>query len=195
MRSIRPYTLLFILIEYNFMSKQAQNLIYMLQYFMNNPNTITHITNTTTEQSLYERDFYQWAIHNAELLRHGRFTEIDVENIAEEIESMGKRDKRELRNRLRVLIMHLLKWQYQYKKRSKSWSKTIYTQRREIKIVLKDSPSLKYNIEIIINDAFKDAKFEFEKQTKISKDILPEIYPYTFEQLSDYDFWPDETII
>ncbi|MCI4624930.1 MAG: DUF29 domain-containing protein [Candidatus Magnetoovum sp. WYHC-5] len=160
---------------------------------MDNPNTITHITNTNTEQSLYERDFYQWGLYNAELLRQGRFAEIDVENIAEEIEGMSRSYKRELFSRLSVLITHLLKWQYQYKKRSRSWSKTVYTQRREIKIVLKFSPSLKYNIEIIINDAFEDAKFEFEKQTKISKDILPAICPYTFKQLSDYDFWPEET--
>ena len=146
---------------------------------------------TVIKQSLYERDFYQWGLYNAELLRQGRFSEIDVENIAEEIESLSKRDKRELRNRLKVLIMHLLKWQYQPKKRSKSWIRTISTQRSEIKVVLKDSPSLKHNIEIIINEAFEDSHLLFEGETGISKATLPETCPYTFEQLSDYDFLPE----
>ncbi|KJR43715.1 protein of unknown function DUF29 [Candidatus Magnetoovum chiemensis] len=98
--------------------------------------------NTTKEQSLYETDFYQWSLKTAELIRQGRLNELDLENIAEEIESLGKNNKRELGSRLAVLIMHLLKWQFQSKKRSKSWKATIVTQRREIKHLIKNSPSL-----------------------------------------------------
>ncbi|MCI4624608.1 MAG: DUF29 domain-containing protein [Candidatus Magnetoovum sp. WYHC-5] len=155
---------------------------------MNNQNVITN-NNLNKEQSLYERDFYQWAIHNAELLRQGRLTEIDIENIAEEIESMGRSEKKELVSRLRVLIMHLLKWQYQPKRRSKSWKLTINTQRIELNKLLKGSPSLKHNIESIVNEAFEDARLLFEDETGIDKNLLPKTCPYTLEQLKEHDFW------
>ncbi|MCI4626742.1 MAG: DUF29 domain-containing protein [Candidatus Magnetoovum sp. WYHC-5] len=159
---------------------------------MDKQNAIEHTTNTiNTEQSLYERDFYQWGLHNAELLRQGKFAAIDVENIAEELESMSKRDKAKLASRLSVLIMHLLKWQYQPKRRSRSWNLTITTQRAEIKRLLKNSPSLNYNIETVVKEEFIIAKRMFEDQTGISKKTLPEICPYSFEQLSDYDFLPE----
>ncbi|KJR41763.1 protein of unknown function DUF29 [Candidatus Magnetoovum chiemensis] len=145
------------------------------------------------EQSLYERDFYQWSLKTAELIRQGRFAELDIENIAEEIESLGRNNKRELLSRLSVLIMHLLKWQYQSKKRSGSWVSTIGTQRKEIMFLLKDNPSLKYGIEAVIEEAFKAAATQFEKETRIPKKILPEVCPYTWEQLSDDDFMPDKT--
>ncbi|MCI4625021.1 MAG: DUF29 domain-containing protein [Candidatus Magnetoovum sp. WYHC-5] len=156
---------------------------------MDNQSTIID-SNTTTEQSLYERDFYQWAIHNAELLRQGKLTEIDVNNIAEEIESMGRSEKKELINRLVVLIMHLLKWQYQPKRHSRSWKSTISTQRTELEGLLENSPSLKYGIEIVIAKSYKRAMIVFEDQTGISKKTLSETCPYTFEQLNDYDFLP-----
>jgi hypothetical protein len=69
----------------------------------------------------YNKDFYNWTLHNADLIRQKKFSEMDIDHIAEEIESMGNRDRRELINRLAVLIAHLLKWQYQPTKRSKSW--------------------------------------------------------------------------
>ncbi|MBF0607198.1 MAG: DUF29 domain-containing protein [Candidatus Magnetobacterium sp. LHC-1] len=152
--------------------------------------TQTH-SDTLTEPSLYETDFYQWAFHNADLLRQGRFTEVDLENIIEELEGMAKRDKRELLSRLRVLIMHLLKWQYQPKRRGESWSTTIHNQRTDIELLLADSPSLKHNIEIVIANGFITAKRGFEKETGISANTLPQTCPYTFEQLMDHDFWPE----
>ncbi|MBF0539735.1 MAG: DUF29 domain-containing protein, partial [Nitrospirae bacterium] len=128
---------------------------------------------------------------NADLLRQGRFTEIDIENIVEELESMGRSDKRELASLLMVLIKHLLKWQYQPKRRCGSWSTTIGNQRSDIKRLLEDSPSLKNNIETIIDKEFIEAKRRFENETKISAKELPETCLYTFEQLTDYDFWPE----
>ncbi|MCI4624342.1 MAG: DUF29 domain-containing protein [Candidatus Magnetoovum sp. WYHC-5] len=157
---------------------------------MDNQTTINN-SNVAIEKTLYETDFYQWALHNANLIRQGRFSEIDLENVAEELEDMGRNNKRELESRLAVLIMHLLKWQYQPKKHSKSWVSTINTQRTDIELLLKNSPSLKHNIEIVIDEMFMTAKKRFEKETGIHKDILPEICPYTFKQLSDYDFWPN----
>ncbi|MBF0607701.1 MAG: DUF29 domain-containing protein [Candidatus Magnetobacterium sp. LHC-1] len=154
-------------------------------------DTLTQTDNDTlTARDLYEVDFYQWAFHNADLLRQGRFTEIDLENIVEELEGMARRDRRELFNRLAVLIMHLLKWQYQPNRRSESWITTIGNQRTEIESLLADSPSLKYNIETVISKGFIGAKLKFEVETKISASQLPKTCPYTFEQLMDYGFLP-----
>ncbi|KJR41943.1 protein of unknown function DUF29 [Candidatus Magnetoovum chiemensis] len=158
------------------------------------PNTIQEPleqAQSIKEQSLYETDFYQWALKTAELIRQSRFTELDIENIAEEIEDLGNNNKRELESRLDVLIMHLLKWQFQSNNRSKSWVSTITTQRKEIKRLLKNSPSLKYGKEVVIEEAFITATIQFEKETDISKKIFPETCPYSWEQLNDYDFMPE----
>ncbi|KJU82601.1 protein containing DUF29 [Candidatus Magnetobacterium bavaricum] len=140
--------------------------------------TQTH-DDTLAARDLYEVDFYQWVFYNADLLRQGRFTEIDLENIIEELEDMGRNNKRELLSRLMVLIKHLLKWQYQPKRRSKSWSTTIDNQRTDIKFLLEDSPSLKNNIEAVIAKGFIEAKRKFEKETGISAKLLYETCHYT----------------
>ena len=90
----------------------------------------------------YEGDFVRWLEHQAELLRAGRVSELDLENLAEEVESIGRSDKREVYNRLTVLVAHLLKYQFQPAKRSRSWLSTIGEQRRRLRLVLEDSPSL-----------------------------------------------------
>ncbi|MBF0606586.1 MAG: DUF29 domain-containing protein [Magnetococcales bacterium] len=155
-------------------------------------DTLTQAHNDAlAARDLYEVDFYQWAFRNADLLRQGRFAEIDLENIIEELESMARNNKRELLSRLKVLIMHLLKWQYQPKRRSESWRTTIRDQRDEIKFLLEDSPSLKYNIETVIAKGFITAKGGVEDETGISARQLPETCPYTFEQLMDYSFRPE----
>ncbi|WP_143171095.1 DUF29 domain-containing protein [[Phormidium ambiguum] IAM M-71] len=92
---------------------------------------------------LYETDFYAWTQKQAELLRQRDLNNLDIENLIQEIESLGKQEKRELVNRLGVLIGHLLKWEYQPNKRSKSWLKTIREQRRKITDLLQENPSLK----------------------------------------------------
>ncbi|KJR43101.1 protein of unknown function DUF29 [Candidatus Magnetoovum chiemensis] len=145
------------------------------------------------EQSLYETDFYLWSLKTAELLRQGKFDEIDIENTAEEIESLGKRDKREVLSRLSVLIAYLLKWQYEPQKRYRSRRGEIFTERFNIELVIDDSPSLKQMTETLIKEAFNEAVIQFEIETGLNKNTLfPEkTCPYTFEQLSDYDFLPE----
>jgi hypothetical protein len=104
---------------------------------------------------------------------------------------MGKNEKRELLSRLAVLVMHVLKWQYQSQRRCHSWITTINTQRMDIELLLKDSPSLKYNSETNLNEVYAKARQMFERETGISKKDLPDTCPYTFEQVSNNDFWPD----
>lgn len=94
---------------------------------------------TTT---LYETDFYAWTQRQAELLRAAEFSEVDWNNLIKEIETWGRSDKRELSSRLEVLLMHLLEWQFQARKRGKSWRATIAEQRRRLRGMLAESPSL-----------------------------------------------------
>ena len=93
--------------------------------------------------SLYESDFYAWTQEQAEFLRDGKWSQLDLVNLIEEIESLGKQQRSELRNRLSILIGHLLKWEYQSNRRSRSWLNTIRVQRRDTQELLKENPSLK----------------------------------------------------
>lgn len=140
----------------------------------------------------YEQDFYQWTQHNAQLLRDGKLTEIDNLHIAEELESMGKRDKRELISRLTILLAHLLKWQFQPQFRSKSWQFTLREQRSQIAKLLKDSPSLKpYLQEEGILEAYPDALEIANDETGLSVSAFPERCPYSIEQMFDKTFYPE----
>src|ERR1700756_3199974 len=105
----------------------------------------------------YEEDFYAWTVEQARLLRSGKLASIDVANIAEEIESLGRSDKRAIESRLTVLLMHLLKWQIQSKMRSQSWSGTILEQRRRIAKLLQESPSLRPFVNEALAEAYTDA--------------------------------------
>src|SRR4029077_12450499 len=107
------------------------------------------------KNSLYDRDFYAWANEQAALLRAGRLAEADLENIAEEIESMGRSERRELINRLTVLLLHLLKWQFQPGLRGNSWRLSIEEQRYRLEDHLNDNPSLKAQITLAIRDAYR----------------------------------------
>ena len=93
--------------------------------------------------TLYETDFNLWIEQTVNQLKNGEIQDLDLENLIEEIQSMGSNDKREIKSRLIVLIMHLLKYKYQPKKKTKSWISTITTQRDELELVLENSPSLK----------------------------------------------------
>ena len=107
------------------------------------------------KNSLYDRDFYAWANEQAALLRAGRLAEADIENIAEEIETMGRSEKRELINRLTVLLLHLLKWQFQPALHGNSWRLTIEEQRYRLEDHLKDNPSLKAQLGQAMRDAYR----------------------------------------
>ena len=138
----------------------------------------------------YETDLDAWFMANAELLRQRRFTEIDIDNIVDELESMAKRDRRELLSRLKVLLMHLLKWQFQANKRSKSWENTIDEQRQQIHLVLVDSPSLKHILTEKLHDAYRLAIKAAIKETDLPKKVFPTGCPYSLEQALDDDFYP-----
>ena len=141
--------------------------------------------------SEYETDFYAWTSHNAELLRARRFDEIDFENIAEEIEDMGGNYKRELMSRLKVLLVHLLKWKFQPVLKCNSWRLTIEEQRDELIDLLKTSPSLKYNLNERLEDIYKRSLIRAENETGISRKDFPKECPFSLEQVLDTEFLPE----
>ena len=140
---------------------------------------------------LYERDFYAWANEQAELLRSGKLAQADIEHIAEEIESMGKTEKRELLNRLAVLLLHLLKWQFQPGRRSASWQATIRIQRRDLTDHLADNQSLVAVLPQTIERAYGNAVIEAGAETGLSESTFPVHCPWLFEQIMDDGFWPE----
>lgn len=139
----------------------------------------------------YDKDFYVWLMTNAERLRAHDFTGLDAENVAEELESMGRQEKRALISRFVVLLTHLLKWQFQPSRRSRSWKNTILTQRIDILELLEDSPSLGYEIEAKIDTAYEKAKLGTEDETGIDKEGFPEDCPFTLEEMLKKDFFSE----
>jgi len=147
----------------------------------------------------YEQDFHRWIEYHIALLKEGRFNEIDVEHLIEELEDMGKSNLRELRSRLVVLIAHLLKWEYQLKQlqnqwehyTGKSWKGTIIVQRNHIIKLLKDNPSLKRFFLEAMTDAYPDALESAIEETGLPELIFPSECPYTIEQLLDKKFYPE----
>lgn len=138
----------------------------------------------------YDQDFYAWTFHNATLLRQGRWHELDAVQIAEELESMGRSERRELGHRLAQLLMHLLKWQFQPNRQSNSWLYTIKEQRRAIRRLLRDSPSLQAQIEVILPESYEDSVLMAVKQTGMKENVFPITIPYTLAQLLDDGFLP-----
>lgn len=139
----------------------------------------------------YEEDVYGWATHTAELLRKKKMSEVDFDNIIEEMEALGRSEKHELINRLSLVIMHLLKWQYQPEKRTRSWDLTIKEQRYQAKINFEDSPSLKNKLAEILIHAYKIAVPKAERETNLDENVFPKKCPYTFEEIMNDAFYPE----
>ena len=142
-------------------------------------------------RTLYDEDFYAWAHQQAALLRAGKLAEADIENIAGEIECTGKSEKRELASHLTVLLLHLLKWQYQPARRGRSWRLSIEGQRLDVAVHLRDSPSLKPLLPGVIADGYERAVIDARRDTRIVSRIFPAGCPWSFDQMMSRDFWPE----
>jgi hypothetical protein len=140
---------------------------------------------------LYEKDFYQWTIKMSEALRQKDINKLDYEHLAEEIDLMSGRDRQELKNRLAILMMHLLKWQYQPELRGSSWQKTIMIQRNDIQDNFEYSPSLKHYVDDILPKSYKKAVLKASSETGLSLSVFPNQLPYTIDQLLNEDYYPD----
>ncbi len=131
----------------------------------------------------YEEDFYAWTQEQATLLKEKRFMELDLEHLVEEIESMGRSEKRELENRLSVLIVHLLKWHYQPAKRTRSWALTILEQRKELAKLLRENPSLRPVLREEYPERYDIARIRAARETTLELDTFPENCPWTLEEI------------
>jgi Domain of unknown function DUF29 len=138
----------------------------------------------------YEDDLFGWTQEQAALLRAHAVDGIDWENLAEEIESMGGRDRRKLESRLTMILLHLLKWQAQPALRGASWRKTLRTQRREIRKLLKQSPSLRREVPAIIREAYADAVKDAIDETGLRAGAFPGTCPYAPDDVLDEDHLP-----
>jgi len=142
-----------------------------------------------SDAKLYDSDIALWADRQADAIRRHADNEIDWENVAEEIESVGKSEQREIESRLAVLCSHLLKWCAQPRRRSRSWTGSITDARSQIARVLRDSPSLKSHPAKVLAEAYADGRRQAEAETGLKK--LPAECPWPIEQILSHDFWPE----
>ncbi len=136
----------------------------------------------------YERDFYSWSIEQARLLREGRHDALDRDNLAEEIELLGREQFNKLVSALRVAMLHMLKWDHQPPLRSRSWVLSIEEQRLEIVDVLADNPGLKPRINEAIARAYRRARIEAAKETGLDEATFPATCPYSFDDITKRSF-------
>ncbi|GET41885.1 DUF29 domain-containing protein [Microseira wollei] len=143
-------------------------------------------------KSVYETDFYAWTQEQVKLLKEQAWHHLDVLNLIEELEDLGRRERQELRNCLGLLLGHLLKWQYQPSNRSNSWLATIREQRREVNLLLKDNPSLKSYLPEALPIADQSGLDLAVRETGIAYDAFPTECPYLLvEQVLDDTFLPE----
>ncbi|OYQ35550.1 hypothetical protein CHU95_07430 [Niveispirillum lacus] len=132
---------------------------------------------------LYEKDFYAWTQKQAALLRAGKLSEIDIAHLAEEIDSIGRSEKRELISRLTLLLLHLLKWDYQPERRGACWEGTIAVQRDNIADLLTDNPSLRAGLDLALGVAYRKAVLMAVAETGLARGRFPEVCPWGLREV------------
>lgn len=152
----------------------------------------TNSKDTIPAPSLYEKDYYAWTQEQVSLLRQHQWSELDLLNLIEEIESLGKQQRQELRNRLSVLIGHLLKWEYQSQYRSRSWLATIRVQRLDVSELLEENPSLKSYLEEALQKAYAKGVLLAVRETDLPSNNFPVRCPYSLIEILDNSFYPGE---
>lgn len=138
----------------------------------------------------YEADLFAWALDNAALLRAGRLFEIDAEHLAEELEDLGKSERRALGSHIRNLVTHLLKWQYQPRLRGASWRLSVINARAAIQEILEDSPSLVPEAARQLATTYRLARENAIGETGLPDAMFPPSCPYTIVQVLSDGFWP-----
>lgn len=142
-------------------------------------------------QASYDSDYFAWSLDQAARLRRERPGTVDWENLAEEVESLGRSDKRALGSDLKIVLEHLIKWRYQPEKRSESWSDSIEEHRDRIARIIADSPSLAGWPAEVLADEYRRARRKALRDTKLPPSAIPVPCPFSIEQALDPDFLPD----
>lgn len=143
-----------------------------------------------SKEALYDQDFLKWTEQQAECLQKGCWAELDIENLVDELESLGRSEQRELGSYLQVLVMHLLKYQYQPEQRTRSWDTTLSNCRDKIQDCLEDAPSLQRFLQTLewVEKYYRRARRDAAKETQKSLERFPTECPYTIAQILDPNF-------
>jgi len=141
---------------------------------------------------LYQTDFYAWTQEQARLLRERRWDDLDLDNLADEVESVGRSDKRQIESRLEILLAHLLKWKLQPGGRGNSWIGTIFEQRRRLIGLIEESPSLRDFAQKETFNSYPAARLLAARETGIALGLFPEQCPFTPEQVFDVEYFPED---
>ncbi|MEH1932022.1 DUF29 domain-containing protein [Nostoc sp.] len=144
----------------------------------------------THSQMLYEADYLQWIETTVEKLQSQDYANVDWEKLIEEIADMGKSERRSLKSNLIVILVHLLKWQFQPEKRSGSWEGSIIEHRRRVIEALDDSPSLKSYLEIVFAQCYAQAVKQAKAETGLSVESFPVVCPYQLPEVTNDEFLP-----
>lgn len=156
---------------------------------------MSDVATKPTANTLYESDFYAWTQEQARLLREKRWNDLDLENLVDEVEAVGRSDRRQIESRLEVLMAHLLKWKFQPGRRGSSWRTTIFEQRRRLTGLVEDSPSLREFQRQEVFDSYLAARLKAADETGIAFGLFPEECPFTPEQVLDLEFFPEDRSI
>jgi hypothetical protein len=155
-------------------------------------NLTQNLEQTNTALNLYQQDFFAWTKQQINYLQNQQWNQLDLVNLIEEIETLGKQQRQELRNRLSILIGHLLKWEYQPQKRSHSWLATLRVQRIDIQELIDDNPSLKPYLEEALNQAYLKGLLLAVSETNLPDRTFPKNCPYSLTEILSDRFYPGQ---
>jgi hypothetical protein len=157
------------------------------------PEGRQHAARAGGEAARYDRDLYGWAVEQAALLRAGRIAEADARNIAEELDDVGNEQYDKLQSALRIILLHLLKWDHQPQRRARSWWASITVQRNQVRRVLGKNPGLKPHVDEAIGEAYEDARTQAVAQTRLSLRAFPARCPLSWQDIMERKIsWPAE---
>jgi hypothetical protein len=141
----------------------------------------------------YAQDVYTWSVEQAALLRAGRIAEADAANIAEELDDVGSELHFKLESALRLVLLHLLKWDHQPERRTRSWWSTIRVQRNRVRDLLQDNPGLKSRVDGAVTRGYRDGRLQAAAQTHLPLKTFPSTCPYSWKQIMERPIsWPEE---
>ncbi len=152
----------------------------------------TQLSSATNTANLYDRDYYLWLSHTAQLIKEGKFAEVDATNLIEEIEDMGRSEQRRVESNLVIVLLHLLKYKYQPEKRTNSWKSSIREHRRRLRDDFKASPSLKRYMTEVFDECYQDVREQAADETGLPLNTFPNLSPFTPTEVLDPDYLPQD---
>lgn len=152
----------------------------------------TQLSSATDSTNLYNRDYYLWLSHTAQLISEGKLSEVDTANLIEEIEDMGRSEKRAIESNLVVVLLHLLKYKYQPERRTNSWKSSIREHRRRLRKAFSASPSLKGYCEEVFSECYQDGREQAADETELPLNTFPPESPFTLDETLNPNYLPED---